>query len=99
MLLSFEQPLPEESVLSFWLERWTKEAPFHFRLLALTPQGEVEMAQLKDMAVKGYTKQVHAVLPAGTTAVRLLSTTAEKGGGVLPDPMMLLKPHSSDIEN
>lgn len=85
-------------MLSFWLERWTKATPFHCRLLALTPQGEVEMAQLKDMAVKGYTKQVHAVLPAGTTAVRLLSTTAEKGG-VLPDPMMLLKPHSSDIEN
>ena len=88
VLLSFEQPLPEESVLSFWLERWTKAAPFHFRLLALTPQGEVELAQLKDMAVKGYTKQVHAVLPAGTTAVRLLSTTAEKGG-VLVDDVLL----------
>ena len=40
VLLSFEQPLPEESVLSFWLERWTKAAPFHLRLLALTPQGD-----------------------------------------------------------
>ncbi|MBR4311521.1 MAG: hypothetical protein IKT79_10860, partial [Akkermansia sp.] len=86
--LSFDKPLKKESTLSFWMERWTKAAPFDFRLVADTPQGEQECLHLKDMAVKGYTKQVQVVLPAGTTAVRLISTTAPKGG-VLVDDMQL----------
>ena len=86
--LQFEQPLERASSLSFWMERWTKAAPFNFRLLADTPQGEVELVQLKDMAVKGYTKQVKATLPAGTKGIRLVSTTAPKGG-VLVDDILL----------
>lgn len=86
--LQFEQPLERASSLSFWMERWTKAAPFNFRLLADTPQGEVELVQLKDMAVKGYTKQVKATLQAGTKGIRLVSTTAPKGG-VLVDDILL----------
>lgn len=86
--LGFEQPLEKEATLSFWMERWTKANPFDFRLVADTPQGEVQLLHLQNMAVKGYTKQVQVALPAGTTAVRLLSTTAEKGG-VLVDDLQL----------
>lgn len=83
--LSFEQPLKKESTLSFWMERWTKANPFDFRVLADTSQGEELLLHLKDVAVKGYTKHVQVVLPVGTTAVRLVSTTAEKGGVLLDD--------------
>lgn len=86
--LSFGQPLQKETVLSFWMERWTKANPFDFKLLADTPQGEVQLLHLKNMAVKGYKKHVQVTLPVGSTAVRLVSTTAEKGG-VLVDDMLL----------
>lgn len=86
--LGFEQPLEKEATLSFWMERRTKSTPFDFRLVADTPQGEVQLLHLQNMAVKGYTKQVQVALPAGTTAVRLLSTTAPKGG-VLVDDLQL----------
>ena len=75
VLLSFAQPLKEESVLSFWMERWTKAAPFNFRLMALTPQGEVELVQLKDMAVKGYTKQASSSAPAKGLKSNLKATS------------------------
>ncbi|MBR5876256.1 MAG: hypothetical protein IKZ10_05400 [Akkermansia sp.] len=45
--LSFEHPLKKEATLSFWMERWTKANPFDFKLMADTPNGEVQLLQLK----------------------------------------------------
>ncbi len=91
--IELAEPLAQEAPFDFWMERWTRKAPFHFTVTAVTQAGEKEVCSVKNMNVGGYQRKVEAMLPAGTTAV-LLTCTAAPGGGVLIDDMAL---HSGDM--
>ncbi len=81
--------VPEAEVAgSCWVERWTSRNPFNLRVVAVTPQGEKEVAVLEKSGVGGYHNQLKWTMPAGTTALRFTANTAE-GGGVLIDDLDL----------
>ena len=71
------------------VERWTRRAPFSLQVMAVTPNGEQEVAKLNNMEVGGYKAHLKWVLPVGTTAVVFKADTAE-GGGVLLDNLCLM---------
>lgn len=87
VLLSLTQPMKNSGQLSFWAERWTSNGPFNFRMMAVTPKGEVALKPM-GQAVTGRYSELMVTLPAGTTAVRFVCTSAE-AGGVLVDDMEL----------
>ena len=72
-----------------WVERWTGRNPFSFRILAVTPEGEKEVAKLEKSGVGGYHNQLKWTIPAGATALRFVANTAA-GGGVLIDDLTLM---------
>ena len=72
-----------------WVERWTGRNPFSFRILAVTPEGEKEVAKLEKSGVGGYHNQLKWTIPAGATALRFVANTAT-GGGVLIDDLTLM---------
>ncbi|MBQ8516872.1 MAG: hypothetical protein IJ498_04750 [Akkermansia sp.] len=83
--ISFKSPLTNDTQVSFWLQRWTKRAPFEFRLIAVTPRGEQELKKIEHMGVGGYRDQVQALIPAGTTALLMTCTSDERGGALVDD--------------
>lgn len=83
--LSFKQPLSGAAQLSMWFERWTSKGPFELSLFAITPGGCTEIARGIKAATGGYHTQHIAEIPAGTTAVRLVCTSAEQGGLLVDD--------------
>ncbi len=83
--LQLEKPLDRDTPGQCWMERWTYRAPFQFRVLALTPQGEKELVRLEKSSVGGYHNELKWVAPAGTTALRFVCTAAEGGGALLDD--------------
>lgn len=87
VLLTLAQTLKETGQLSFWAERWTSNGPFDFRVSAVTPKGEVTLKPAGQAVTKRYSEMV-VTLPAGTTAVRFVCTSAD-AGGVLVDDMEL----------
>ena len=87
--LQLKTPVEVESPAFCWVERWTRRDPFLFRVLAVTPEGEKEVARLDKSGVGGYHNQVKWVMPAGTTALRFVCTAAS-GGGVLIDDLNLM---------
>ena len=72
-----------------WVERWTGRNPCSFRILAVTPEGEKEVAKLEKSGVGGYHNQLKWTIPAGATALRFVANTAA-GGGVLIDDLTLM---------
>ena len=86
--LQLSQPLEAEAPAQCWVERWTARNPFSFRILAITPGGEKEVARLDKSGVGGYHNNLKWTLPAGTTAIRFVSDTPQ-GGGVLIDDLSL----------
>ncbi len=83
-LIEFDEPLAHAAPCDFWIERWTRRAPFRFTLTAITDEGERELAREENLEVGGYKRKVEVTLPAGTHSV-LFSCTSAPGGGVLID--------------
>lgn len=83
--LVFNAPCTQESQLSLWLERWTNNGGFDFRIVAETPRGDVELARETRLRAGGYTAQLVANVPAGATGVRLVCSSAPKGGALVDD--------------
>ena len=87
--LTLSRKLEVASEAQCWVERWTGRNPFNFRILAVTPEGEKEVAKLEQSGVGGYHNLVKWTMPVGTTALRFVANTAE-GGGVLIDDLTLM---------
>ena len=87
--LQLIKPLEAETAAMCWVERWTARDPFAFRIVAETPAGDKEVARLEKSSVGGYHNHMKWNMPAGTSAIRFESTTAE-GGGVLIDDLTLM---------
>lgn len=82
--LTFDSALADDALLSFQIQRWTAKGAFHIRVVAETPNGEVELQKNVPAVVKEY-KKVQIVLPAGTTAVKFISSCIENGGALVDD--------------
>ena len=83
--ITLEKPLAKETPCDFWAERWTSRAPFEFSFIAVTPEGEKRLVHNTDLGVGGYKLHAEAKLPAGTTAVKFVCTSDEKGGILIDD--------------
>lgn len=90
--LTFDKALSALSQLSLWLERRTPNGAFDFRVIAHTPDGQQEVARQTKLSTGGYNAQLIAELPAGTTAVSLVCTSAEKGGVLVDDLELYTEP-------
>lgn len=90
--LKLDTPTTDEALLRFWVERWTDNGSFNFRIIAETPKGDKELARETRMRAKGFNKQFSTVLPIGTSAVRLVCTSIEKGGALVDDMEFLTGP-------
>lgn len=87
--LQLTAPSPTDSQLNIWLERWTDNGSFDFRIIAETPKGDAELTRTTALKAGGYKLQLSATVPAGSKAVRLVCTSDPKGG-VLADDMELI---------
>ena len=100
--LNLSAPLSQDTLMAFWMQRWTKRAPFEFRVIAVSPAGEKELKKLEKTGTGGYREHVQVLLPAGTTAL-VLSCTSDALGGALVDDMELfsgpMKLESADVVN
>ena len=83
--LELKTPTTDAAQLSLWLQRWTNNGKFVFRIIAETAAGDVELASEQKLRAGGYNASVQAILPPGTAAVRLVCTSAEKGGALVDD--------------
>lgn len=82
--LVLDSALKTTGQLSFWAERWTSNGPFDFRVLAVTPKGEVPLKPT-GQAVTGRYSELMVTLPAGSTGLRFICTSAEAGGVLVDD--------------
>lgn len=87
--LQLGKALESDTTGMCWVERWTRRAPFMFRIVAITPAGEKEVTRLDKSGVGGYHHHLKWQMPAGTTALRFEADTAA-GGGVLIDDLELM---------
>ena len=81
------------SQLTFAAERWTKRAPFTFRVEAAAPEGKWQEIYNGDKAVKvgrPYLNRVAISLPAGASQFRM-TCTSPPGTGILIDDMNLVE--------
>ncbi len=83
--LELKTPTTDAAQLSLWLQRWTNNGRFVFRIIAETAAGDVELASEQKLRAGGYNASLQAILPAGTAAVRLVCTSVEKGGVLVDD--------------
>lgn len=84
--IRFAEPLAEDTPCGFWMERWTRRPPFQFRLVAVdADKGEKQISEESKIGPGGYKRRVEAVVPAGTTALRMVCTSAENGGVLIDD--------------
>lgn len=85
-LLSLSEPLKEDAHISLWVQRWTANGKFDFRLLAIGPHGVQELQKVNTLQTGGYLREVQCVVPSGTTALRMECSSE---GGVLVDDVQL----------
>lgn len=83
--ITLEKALDKETPCDFWAERWTRRAPFDFSFIAITAKGEQRLIHNNNVGVGGYKLHAEAKLPAGTTAVKFVCTSDEKGGILIDD--------------
>ncbi|MBR3695524.1 MAG: exo-alpha-sialidase [Akkermansia sp.] len=83
--ITLEKPLAKETPCDFWAERWTSRAPFDFSFIAITAKGEQRLVHNNNVGVGGYKLHAEAKLPAGTTAVKFVCTSDDKGGILIDD--------------
>jgi arylsulfatase A-like enzyme len=89
--LSHSQSRKKYDLLSFAAERWTKRAPFQFRVEAAASEGEWKEIYNGDQKVKvgrAYLNNVAIPLPPGVTRFRM-TCTSPPNAGVLIDDMTL----------
>ncbi|MBR7108492.1 MAG: hypothetical protein IKC90_00495, partial [Akkermansia sp.] len=89
--ITFTEPLADVAVLNFWVQRWTAQGAFHLQVVAETPGGNVVVQKNIAAVVKEY-KQAQAVLPAGTTGVKLICSSIEGGGALVDDVELFVGP-------
>ena len=82
--ITLDSPLKSDTKLNFQAERWTRRAPFQFTVIAVTPEGEKQAAACNNVSVGGF-HPVDVTLPAGTTAIRFVATTDDRGGVLIDD--------------
>lgn len=83
--LQLPTPTTDTAQFSLWLQRWTNNGKFDFRIIAETAGGDVEVAREQKLGAGGYNASLQVILPAGTAALRLVCTSAEKGGALVDD--------------
>lgn len=83
--ITLEKALDKETPCDFWAERWTRRAPFDFSFIAITAKGEQRLIHNNNVGVGGYKLHAEAKLPAGTTAVKFVCTSDNKGGILIDD--------------
>ena len=83
--LSLPEPLKDVAQLTFWVQRWTANGNFRLQVVAVTPAGDVVVQGNQPAAVKEYAHQARVILPAGTTAVKLICSSVEAGGALVDD--------------
>lgn len=83
--LLLDSPCATESQLSLWLQRWTNNGGFDFRVMAETPQGDVELKRETSLKAGGYHLQLSVTVPTGCRAIKLVCTSAQKGGALVDD--------------
>lgn len=83
--LQLSSPTTDTAQFSLYLQRWTNNGNFDFRILAETAEGSVEVAREQKLRAGGYNASLQAILPTGTAAVLLVCTSAEKGGALVDD--------------
>lgn len=82
-------PSPMDSQLNLWIERWTDKGNFDFRIIAETPEGDVQLARETKLKAGGYNQHLSVSVPAGSKAIRLVCTSSPEGG-VPADDMELI---------
>lgn len=98
--LQLPNPTTDSAQFSLYLQRWTNNGKFDFRILAETAEGTVEVAREQNLRAGGYNASLQAILPTGTAAILLVCTSAEKGGALVDDiefhtgPMKLVSAES-----
>lgn len=86
-ILTLSKPTDIASKLAFWAERWTRQNPFQFQVLAKVGDSWVAVySGNKEVSTGGYNKEVKISLPKGVTALRF-NTTSPSPGGVLIDDL------------
>lgn len=87
--LELAAPCTTEAQLNLWIERWTDNGGFDFRIIAETPKGDVLLTRETKLKAGSYNRLLSATVPAGCKAVRLVCTSNAKGG-VLADDLELI---------
>lgn len=87
--MQLNKPSSMDSRLELWIQRWTSNGSFDFRIIAETPSGDVELARETKLRAGGYDLRLSVTIPAGCKAIKLVCTSAPKGG-VLVDDMELI---------
>ena len=83
--IALEKTLTKETPCEFYAERWTRRGPFDFSFIAITANGEQKLVHNNNMGVGGYNLHAKTTLPAGTTAIKFICTSDEKGGILIDD--------------
>lgn len=86
IVLQLSSPTEMGTVLAFYAERWTRNAPFLFRVDAKDDSAwrEIRVAD-SEIKIGGFHSEVRQVLPEGTREVRFRVTAPEKAGILLDD--------------
>lgn len=72
-----------ESTLEFWAERWTRAAPFAFRVESHHAGQWRKVAESNDIVIGGFLTKVRHAIPAGADGLRLICTS--KAGVLIDD--------------
>lgn len=82
--------LEKDTRCTFWVERWTRKAPFGVKVLAVTGAGEQQLHEIKGLNPGGFHHKVDVTLPSGTKELRLVANTAENGGVMIDDLCLMM---------
>lgn len=92
VVLNLPTAAEKGAVMVMQAERWTKRAPFSFRIDAKGKDGWSELLDASaSVKVGGFHTELRAGLPAGTRELRF-RVTAPAETGILLDDVMILKP-------
>lgn len=84
--LKLKTATAEESVLSFWSERWTSKEPFEFRIEEMNAGEWTAIYDgAKEIRVGGFLIQVEVPVSVGVTMLRFVATTPRDSGVMLDD--------------
>lgn len=83
----FSQPFAAEMQLAAWAERWTRVAPFAFRIECWKEGKWQLLSNHPQIAVGGFHTKVESSVPAGSSRVRFVCTSK---AGVMLDDLQLI---------